>query len=75
MSATPTLPTLHEQMDLAPNACNVPCDWCERGVVERRVDDWSPDCGAGYEYLYGSALVDGSAVCSSCVAESESVSL
>ena len=67
MSAT--LPTINDMMDQNPNADNVECSWCATGVVERKVDDYDPETGASYEYLNGSARIDGAPVCKLCAGD------
>ena len=67
MSA-PTLPTLADQMNDRPNAYFVECDSCATGIVERRVNDYAPDSGVGYEYLNGCSGDHLSAYCAACTA-------
>lgn len=64
-----TLPTLDDQMRSADNASFVECDGCVGGIVERVVDDYDGDTGrVGYQYLNGSAYIDGARLCAVCAA-------
>lgn len=66
---TSSLPTVDDQMSGRPNADFTECEGCVDGIVERVADDYDGDTGRiGYQYLNGSASIDGSALCAKCAA-------